>query len=98
MKNSCEPGYVCFSQMVAVPLAAFVLHVGQTRTFSRARTGDTIVCVGRGDTVRLSVPTQLAGANRYRTAWDKKLLLTLGPRDPRRASHPPGVLARCTAR
>jgi hypothetical protein len=86
------------AQMLAVPLAVFALHVGQTRTFGSARAGDTVVCVGRGDSIRLRVPRQSPGGNDYRMVFNKKLSLTLGPRAPRSPHHPPGVVARCTSR
>jgi hypothetical protein len=76
----------------------FLLHVGHARIFALARGGDHIVCIGRGDSIRLTVPRWSRGTNAYRTAFDKKLSLTVGPRDPRRPRHPPGVVARCAAR
>jgi hypothetical protein len=84
--------------MVAVSLAAFALHVGQTRTFRRARAGDSVVCIGRGDSIRLTVPREPPQANDYRMAFDKKLSLTIGPRDPRSPHHRRGVVARCKSR
>jgi hypothetical protein len=85
----------------SVPVAViseYSIHVGQTRTFNRARAGDTIGCLGHADSISLKVPSQSAGANAYRTAWDKKLSLNIGPRQPRSPHHPRGVVARCTSR
>jgi len=85
----------------SVPVAViseYSIHVGQTRTFNRVRPGDTVGCLGHGDSISLKVPRQSAGGNVYSTAWDKKLSLTLSPRDPRSPHHPPGVMARCAVR
>jgi len=85
----------------SVPVAViseYSIHVGQIRTFNRARAGDTIGCLGHADSISLKVPSQSAGANAYRTAWDKKLSLKIGPRRPRSPHHPRGVVARCTSR
>jgi hypothetical protein len=79
-------------------ISEYSIHVGQTRTFNRARPGDTIGCLGRADSISLKVPRQSAGGNAYSTAWDKKLYLSIGPRDPRSPHHPHGIVARCTSR
>jgi hypothetical protein len=84
--------------MVAVPLAVFALHVGQTRTFRTAGPGDRIVCIARGDSIRLTVPRQSPGSNVYRSAFNKKLSLILSPRDPGSPHHPRGVVATCKSR
>ena len=79
-------------------ISEYSIHVGQTRTFNRVRPGDTIGCLGRADGISLKVPGQSAGANTYSTTFDKKLSLTIGPRDPRSPHHPRGIVARCTSR
>jgi hypothetical protein len=79
-------------------ISEYSIHVGQTRAFSRARPGDTIGCLGRQDSISLKVPRRSAGSNAYKTAWDKKLSLAIGPRDPRSPHHPHGIMARCTSR
>jgi hypothetical protein len=76
---------------------AFVVRVGQTRTFRSARGGDTVVCVGRGDSVRRRVPTTSPSGNDYELTFNKKLSLTLGPRNARSPHHTRGVVARCTS-
>jgi hypothetical protein len=78
--------------------AEYSIHVGQTRTFSHLRPGDTIACLGHADSISLKVPRQSAGGSAYGTAWDKKLSLSIGPRNPRSPHHPHGIAARCTSR
>ena len=79
-------------------ISEYSIHVGQTRTFTRAQPGDTIGCLGRGDSISLEVPRQSAAGNAYRYAWDKKLSLAISPRDPRSSHHAYGIVARCTSR
>jgi len=85
------------STPVAV-ISAYSIHVGQTRTFNHVRPGDTIGCLGHQDGISLKVSRQSAGTNAYSTTWDKKLSLTIGPRDPRSPHRPQGIVARCTSR
>jgi hypothetical protein len=76
----------------------YSLHVGQTRTFNGVRPGDTIVCLGHGDSISLNVPGQSSGGNVYSNIWDKKLSLAIGPRGRRTPHHAHAILARCTFR
>lgn len=79
-------------------ISEYSIHVGQKRTFARVRPGDVIGCLGRGDSISLKVPRQSAGGNVYSNAWDKKLSLAIGPRNPRSPVHSHGIVARCTSR
>lgn len=74
------------------------LQAGQTRSFAHASAGETIVCVGRNGSIRLSVPRQPSGANVSRFAYDRTLLLTIGPLQPLSPSGHGGVTASCKAR
>jgi hypothetical protein len=67
------------------------LRVGQTRKFAHLRADQILVCVGKGDAIRLKLRREAPGANSYRFAWDKKLSLTLVSSDG-------GMVARCEAR
>jgi hypothetical protein len=86
------------ARSVPAVISEYSIHVGQTRTFSRVRPGDTIGCLGRGDSISLKVPRQSAGGNVYSNAWDKKLSLAIGPRDPRSPDHSQEIVARCSSR
>jgi hypothetical protein len=77
--------------------ATFVVHVGQTRTLVGVHVGATVVCLGRGDSIRLHVPGQTAGANRYGFTFDRKLSLQVGPLHPLSPVHHGGVTATCRA-
>ena len=79
-------------------ISEYSIHVGQTRTLDRVQPGDTIACLGHADSISLKVPQRSAGGNVYSTAWDKKLSLTIGPRDPRSPHQSHGIVARCTPR
>lgn len=79
-------------------ISEYSIHVGQTRTINRVRSGDTIGCLGHGDSISLKVPPQSSGGNVYSNAWDKKLSLSIGPRDPRSPHHSRAIVARCTPR
>lgn len=74
------------------------LRPGQTRTFAHARAGETIVCLGKDGSIRLSVPRQPADANVSRVAFDRTLSLTIGSLQPLSPVHHGGVTATCKGR
>lgn len=97
--SACGSGASKAAKSVPVALISeYSIHVGQTRTFDRVRPGDTIGCLGNADSISLKVPRRSAGGNVYSNAWDKKLSLTIGPRDPRSPHQSHGIVARCTSR
>lgn len=97
--SACGGGASSAARSVPVGLISeYSVHVGQTRTFNRVRPGDTIGCLGRGDSISLKVPRRSAGGNVYSNAWDKKLSLAIGPRDPRSPDHSHDIVARCASR
>jgi hypothetical protein len=97
--SACGSGANSAARSVPISVRSeYSIHVGQTRTFNRVRPGDTIGCLGRGDTIRLKVPRQSSGGNVYSNAWDKKLSLAVGPRDPRSPDHSHAIVTRCTSR
>jgi hypothetical protein len=79
-------------------VSRYSLRAGQTRSFVHAQPGDSVVCVGRGDSIRLEVPAPGAGANDYKLGFDRKLSLTLAPLNPLSPSPHSGTTARCKAR
>lgn len=84
--------------MPVAVISEYSIHVGQTRTFDRVRPGDTIGCLGHADSISLKVQRRSAGGSAYGTAWDKKLSLNIGPRDPRSPHHRDAIVASCTSR
>jgi hypothetical protein len=86
------------SACTSTAVTKYSIRPGQTRSFVRAQPGDRVVCVGRGDSIRLAVPGQGAGANDYKLAFDRKLSLTLAPLNPLSPSRHGGTTARCKAR
>lgn len=78
-------------------LGDFVFHVGRRVRIAHARAGDTVECVGRGDTIQLQVPAATTGANAYGMTADSKLSLTIGPANPGSPTHHGGLIASCTA-
>ena len=54
------------------------IHVGETRTFSHLRPGDSVSCLGRADSIDVKVPRPSVGATTS-IVWDRRLMLRLGP-------------------
>ena len=84
--------------MLAASASAFVLHVGQTEKLGHTRAGQVVTCIGRGDSIKATLPRERADANAYTYAFDKKLSLRIGPLHPSSPTHRGGLVARCTAR
>jgi hypothetical protein len=53
--------------LAAVQRSNFLLHVGQTRTFVKAQTGDRITCKASSHSVTVTVPPRHEGAFKQRT-------------------------------